>query len=513
VTVEQLDGVLFVGALVLLVAVAAVRLSVGTGLPSLLLYVALGLAIGPEGMGVPAVDPELARVLGYAALVIILADGGITTSWHELRPGAGPAAALATIGVGVSVVATAAVARPVLGLDWREALLLGAVLAPTDAAAVFSVLRRVPLPGRLTALLEAESGFNDAPAVILVVALSAHDVPDTGGDVALLFAVIVGELAGGLLVGLAVGRLAAYGLRRIALPSSGLYPIAAVAHVLVAYGAAALLHTSGFLAVYVTALVLGSSRLPHGPATRGFFEGLAWLAQIGLFVMLGLLVRPTELADALLPALAVSAALLLLARPASVVASLVGFRIPWREQVFASWAGLRGAVPIVLATIPVVAGVEGADRLVAVVFAVVVVSTLVQAPGLSLLARRLSLADPGQARDLAVEASPLGRLGADLLQVRVPPGSKLHGVELFELRLPPGAAITLVVRDGAGFVPESSTALRRGDELLVVVTADARELTERRLRAVSRAGRLAGWHDGRRAARPHGRGDGRPDDR
>jgi cell volume regulation protein A len=238
--------------------------------------------------------------------------------------------------------------------------------------------------------------------------------------------------------------------------------------------------------------------MPHGPATRGFFEGVAWLAQIGLFVMLGLLVRPSELPGVILPALAIGAALLVLARPASVVISLVGSRIPWREQAFVSWAGLRGAVPIVLATVPVVAGVEGSRRLVDVVFAVVVVSTLIQAPGLGRVAQRLRLADPGQARDLAVEASPLGQLGADLLQVRVPDGSRLHGVEIFELRLPAGAAVTLVVRNGKGFVPTPSTPLRRGDELLVVVTAEAREQTEQRLHAVSRAGRLAGWHESRR---------------
>jgi 5,10-methenyltetrahydrofolate synthetase len=224
VTVEELDVVLLVGAVVLLLAVAAVRLSVGTGLPSLLLYVALGLAIGPEGFGVPAVDPELARVLGYGALVLILADGGVTTSWTHLRPAAAPAAVLATVGVGVSVLATAAIARPLLDLDWRSAFLLGAILAPTDAAAVFSVLRRVPLPRRVGALLEAESGFNDAPAVILVVALSQHDVPDGAGELGSLLVLLVAELLGGAVVGLAVGFVAVYALRRIALPSSGLYP-------------------------------------------------------------------------------------------------------------------------------------------------------------------------------------------------------------------------------------------------------------------------------------------------
>lgn len=501
-TVDELAAVLLVGAAVLLVAIAAVRISVGTGLPSLLLYVALGLALGPTGLGLPAVDPQLAQLLGYGALVVILAEGGVTASWSELRPRVLPAGMLATVGVGVSVVVTAAAARLLVGLDWQTALLLGAVLAPTDAAAVFSVLRRVPLARQLRGLLEAESGFNDAPAVILVVALSHEQLPTDMDDVLRLLGLLVVELAGGAAVGLAVGRLAVTGLRRIALPASGLYPIAALAHVVAAYGAAAVLHLSGFLAVYVAALVLGTARLPHGPATRGFVEGLAWLAQIGLFVMLGMLIDPARLAEALLPALGVGAALLLLARPLSVVLSLGPLRVPWPEQAFASWAGLRGAVPIVLATVPVLAGVRGAEDLVDVVFAVVVLSTLVQAPLLGRFARRLRLADPGQARDVNVEASPLGQLSADLLHVRIPPGSRLHGVEVFELRLPAGAAVTLIVRDGQAFVPAPTTPLRHGDELLLVVRGDVREETERRLRAVSRSGRLAGWVDGR-GARPY----------
>ncbi|RKS68581.1 cell volume regulation protein A [Motilibacter peucedani] len=490
-TVAQLDATLLVGALVLLLAIATSRLSAGTGLPSLLVYVALGMVLGEDGFGVQFDDPLRAEVLGYAALVIILAEGGLTTPWRSVRSAVPIAAALATVGVAVSLTVSAAVAMPLLDLDSRRALLLGAIVASTDAAAVFSVLRQVPLPHRLAGALEAESGFNDAPVVILVVALSEHAL--TSRDVWHLPVLLVYELSAGAAVGLLVGAAGTWALRRVALPPAGVFPLAVVAVCVVAYSGAAQLHASGFLAVYLAGLVLGNAGLPHRPATRGFVEGLGWLAQIGLFVMLGLLADPSELPGVVLPALGLSAVLLLLARPLGVLVSAAPFRLPWRQQAFLSWAGLRGGVPIVLATLPVVERVDDAPRLFNVVLVLVVVCTLVQAPTLPLAARWLRLADPVAAREIDVEASPLGRLGADLLEARVPAGSRLAGIEVFELRLPRGATLTLVVREGVAQVPTPQTVLRVGDELLLVVTPDARELTERRLREVSRSGRLARW--------------------
>lgn len=494
-SIEEFDRVLLVAAGVLLAAVVAVRLSSRTGLPSLLLYVALGLLLGEDGLGVEFNDAGLAHVLGYGALVLILAEGGLTTSWPAIRRSVPAAASLAVVGSIVSLLVTAGAAYLVLGRDWVLALLVGAVVSSTDAAAVFSVLRQVPLPRRVVGLLEAESGFNDAPIVILVVAL-AEVAADGGGrlDVPALAGTLVFDLTAGALVGGAVGALGSRALRRVSLPSSGLYPITVLALAVAAYGAASAAHASGFLAVYVASLVLGNARLPHGPATRGFAEAVGWLAQIGLFVMLGLLATPSELPGAVLPALAIGGALLLLARPLSVLVAATPFRVPWRQQAFLSWAGLRGGVPIVLATVPVTAGVPDSDLLFNVVFVLVVVFTLVQAPTLPAVARRLRLGGPEEARELDVDASPLVSLGADLLQLRVPEDSRLHGVEVSELRLPPGAALTLVVRDGQALVPGARTTLRHGDELLLVVTADLRPQVERRLRAVSRRGRLAGWY-------------------
>lgn len=470
---------------------AAVRISSRSGLPSLLVYLGIGIAMGQDGLGHVRFDnAQLTQIIGYAALVVILAEGGLGTKWKEIRPVLPSAAALALVGVAVSVGVTAVGAHYLVGLEWRQALIIGAVVSSTDAAAVFSVLRRVPLPARVTGTLEAESGFNDAPVVILVVAFSSAGPVEHWytllGEIAL-------ELAIGAAIGLTVGWLGSWALKHVALPASGLYPIAVVAIAVTAYAEGALAHGSGFLAVYLASMMLGNAKLPHWPATRGFAEGLGWIAQIGMFVLLGLLVTPHDLTDDIVPAVVIGLILTMIARPLSVVLSLLPFRVPWQEQTLMSWAGLRGAVPIILATIPMVNGVDGSRRIFNIVFVLVIVYTLVQGPTLPWLARKLRLGEPQEAADLGIESAPLERLRGHLLSVAIPEGSRMHGVEINELRLPAGSAVTLVVRDGKSFVPLPTTVLRRGDELLVVATDPVREAAERRLRAVGRGGKLADW--------------------
>ncbi|MEU7056784.1 potassium/proton antiporter [Streptomyces sp. NPDC046197] len=490
-TIHHLDQLLLVCSIVLLVAVAAVRISSRSGLPSLLVYLGIGVVMGQDGVGgIHFNNTELTQVIGYAALVVILAEGGLGTKWKEVGPVLPAAATLALVGVAVSVGITAAGAHYLIGLDWRPALIIGAVVSSTDAAAVFSVLRRVPLPARVTGTLEAESGFNDAPVVILVLAFTKAG-PFEHWYV--LVGTIALELAIGAAIGVAVGWLGSWGLRHVALPASGLYPIAVMAIAVAAYAAGALAHGSGFLAVYLASVVLGNAKLPHWPATRGFAEGVGWIAQIGMFVLLGLLVTPHDLGDDVWPALVIGLVLTMVARPLSVVASLTPFRVPWQEQALMSWAGLRGAVPIILATIPMVNGVDASRRIFNIVFVLVVVYTLVQGPTLPWLARWLDLGEGPEAADLGIESAPLERLRGHLLSVTIPEGSRMHGVEVNELRLPAGSAVTLVVREGKSFVPLPATVLRRGDELLVVATDPVREAAEKRLRAVGRGGKLASW--------------------
>ncbi|MEV7429738.1 MULTISPECIES: potassium/proton antiporter [unclassified Nocardioides] len=489
---HQLDVFLLVGSAVAFLAVLAVRASSRAGLPSLLIYLLMGVLLGESGLGIHFEDAELAHALGFGALVVILAEGGLTTSWREIRPAMRLGVALSTLGVAISVAVVACGAHYLLGMDWQLAVLLGACTSATDAAAVFSVLRAVPLPRRLTGALEAESGLNDAPVVVLVVLVSSGAAAEDG--VLAMAGLIVFELLAGIAIGLAIGFGGGWVMRRAALPSSGLYPIAVMCLTVLAYGVGAAVHASGFAAVYVAALVLGNAELPHRAATRSFSEGIAWIAQIGLFVMLGLLLSPGRLTwETVGLGFASGLVLTFVARPLSVLACCLVQRMPKREAAFISWAGLRGAVPIVFTTIPLAEGIDGAEQLFDIVFVLVVIYTLLTGPTLPLVARLLRVARRSQPRDLDVEAAPLERIAADLLQVTISPRSLMHGVEVGELRLPKGAVVSMVIRDGETIVPERRTVLRRGDDLLVVTPRKVREQTEQRLRQVSLGGRLGQW--------------------
>lgn len=503
--VTELAWALLMGSIVVVLALAVVRISSRSAMPNLLLYLGIGVAL--SGLGVTFDSAALGQVLGYAALILILAEGGLTTSWSSIRNLIGPALVLSTIGVAVSIGLVGVAAHVLLNLSWTQSLLIGAILSSTDAAAVFSVLRSISLPRRLTGLLEAESGFNDAPVVLVVVALadrlvaSGHESP-----IWQLPLTALAELTGGAIIGLLIGVGGGWLMRRVAGSSSTLFAIGLLSVAVLAYAVAALAHTSGFIATFLCALVLGNSRLPHRTAVHGFATAIGWIAQIGLFVMLGLLATPLHLTDNLFGAIVIGLALLWLARPVSVFVSMTPFRMPWREQLFLSWAGLRGAVPVVLATVPLNRGVPGTKWIFDMVFVLVVINTAVQAPLMPWVARRLGLVEPERARGVVLDSTPLEGLDAEVIQVSVGPASRLHGVEVFELRLPRKSKVALLVRAGETIVPTGITKLRHGDELLVVTTASARAATEDRLVAVSRGGRLAGWgRDGKRDGNVAGR--------
>ncbi len=487
----DLEILLGVGAAVVLIGVLAVRVSVRVGLPSLLLYLGIGVLLGESVLGFEFSDAPLTESLGLAALVLILVEGGITTRWDAVRPSLGIGIALSTVAVVVSIAVVGVTLHLTLDLEWRTAFLWGAVLSSTDAAAVFSVLRGVGVSRRLSGALELESGMNDAPVVLAVILLASGD-PITW----LTPVLVVYELGAGAAIGVALGMGGAWALRRAALPSTGLYPLAAIAVCVLAYSSGQFAHASGLLATYVCALVLGNSDLPHRGGVRSFAEGTGWLAQIGLFVLLGVYASPGRLVDAVVPALVAGLVLIVAARPLSVIVAATPFRVPWREQAFLSWSGLRGAVPIVLALIALIEGAPSADRLVDVVFVLVVVLTLLQGTTLPLVARWLGVTEKVETEEIDIDAAPLDELGADLIQVRVPVGSKLQGVYLRELRLPIGATVSLVVRADEAFTPNGETRLRERDQLLVVATASVRRAAEDRIRAVDRSGRLARWRLG-----------------
>lgn len=345
---------------------------------------------------------------------------------------------------------------------------------------------------RTRAALEAESGLNDPPVIILVTLV----VSDLWHDLSLLTAALgfLQQMLVGTVVGVAVAFVGRWVLSRLALPAAGLYPLATLAFPMLAFGLAGVAGGSPFVAVYTAGLLLGNFDLPHRASTMGFAEGLAWLAQIGLFVLLGLLASPSRLPEALVPALVVGLALTLVARPLSVLLCATPFRVPLREQAFISWAGLRGAVPIVLATFPITAGLPRSLQIFDVTFLLVVVFTVLQGPTLPWASRRLGVLVPEQTQDLEIEHAPLEDMGASMLTFDIPQRSRLHGVDIAELRLPQDALVSLILRGDRLFVPDAQTRLRAGDHLLLAVQREHRQKVESRLRAISRAGRLARWH-------------------
>jgi len=489
---DSLSIALLAGAGIVLLAVVGVRFAGRVGLPGLLLYLGLGLLLGTLFPSINFNDAELATVLGYSALLVILAEGGLTTRVKDLRQVFWPAITLATVGVGISIAIVAVALILIVGMDLRVALLIGAVLAATDAAAVFSVLRGLRLHPRLRALLEAEAGFNDAPVVVLVVVLSSTGInADSWWSIPLI---VIAEIIGGAVVGIVVGIAARWALPRLALPAVGLYPIAVLSLIAGAYGLAQVAHASGFMAVYVAGVLIGSTEgLPHRRSVIGFVEGLAWAAQIGLFVMLGLLANSERALSSLVPALVAGVVLTFIARPVSSLISLAPFRVPMNWVAFVSVAGLRGAVPIVFAAIPLGLTVPGAEIVFDTTLILVIVLTLAQTPILPWAGRKLGVDVGWSANELEVEAAPMDKMNASLLGVDVEPGSKIAGLYVTDLQLPEGAAVSLVVRDSTGLVPDLNTRFRPGDQLLIVSTEDVRRAAVKRLRLVAKDGRMAGW--------------------
>jgi potassium/hydrogen antiporter len=438
--------------------------------PALVLFLAVGMVLGSDAVGlIDFSDYELARFLGTTALALILFEGGLATGWSVVRPVIAPALSLAFPGTVITAMVTGLAAAWLLDLSTLEGLLLGSILSATDGAAVFAVLRGSTLRRRLAHVLEGEAGFNDPVAVLLVIGfIDWIQKPDYGlPDMAVLF---VEELAIGVVVGVLAGRFAVWALRRVELASAGLYPVLTLAVAALAFGGSASTHGSGFLAVYIAGLVIGDAHVPGKRTIVAFHEGLAWLSQVGMFLMLGLLVFPSRLDDVAVKGTAVALVLVLVARPIATVVSLLPFRFSAREQAALAWAGLRGAVPVVLATFPIIEGVTGSLEVFDVVFFAVVVSTLLQGMTFEGLARRLRVTsdEPALPRPLA-ESGTIRGLGAQVLEFPVAPGDAVVGARVQELGLPRDALVSVIVRGGEAVLPRGTTAIETGDELHVLV--------------------------------------------
>jgi potassium/hydrogen antiporter len=461
------DWPILIVAALLVAGVLAGGLAHRLQLPGLLLFLGLGMAIGDDGLGVVSFDdPTLAVVGGTVALLLILYEGGLTTKPTDLRQAALPGLLLATIGVLLTAFILGAGTYLLLDVEPITALLIGSVVASTDAAAVFAVLRRSPLPRRLTTLLEVESGSNDPMAIMLTVGLleTWRAVATPGPVDWVVFAIV--QLAGGLAVGAALGFLGSRALSRLDLGPAGSYIVLALGIAGLSYGAAAAIGASGFLAVYVAGLFVGARVPLHRRGIRTFHQGLANTAEVGLFLMLGVLVFPSQLPAVMLPGLAVAAILTLIARPVAVAACLLWFRPAWQDLTFVAWAGLRGAVPIVLATLPFVAGHPDGDLIFDMVFFVVLVSALLQGASIRLVARWLRLRSEQQQWATAAEAVPISDINAELVEIQLTEDHAVTGQQVRDA-VPPRGLISTIIRGGRVQLPTARTRLRAGDVLVV----------------------------------------------
>jgi cell volume regulation protein A len=447
--------------------------------PGLLLFLGLGMLAGSQGIGgIDFNNTELARTLGTIALILILFEGGLTAGWSEIRPVLGTAASLATLGTVVTALLAGLAAKLIFDISTLEGLIVGSAIAATDSAAIFAVLRRSTLEKRLARSLEGESGMNDPVALLLVIGFIEW-IQEPGYGLADMASLLALKLAVGIAVGWLVGRLAVAALNATRLPTDGIYPVATIAIAALAYGVAEVAHGSGLLAVYLAALALGGASIPARRTVVAFHEGLGWVAQIALFILLGLLVFPSQLDDVALKGLALSAALILVARPVATFLATAFAPLNVREKAMLGWAGLRGATPIWLATFPVVAGIAGGEQEFAIVFFVVVTSTLVQGASFEPLATRLGLTtdEPALPRRL-LESGRIRRMGGDVIAYRLPPGAAAAGHRIRELELPREALVNVIVRDGHAIPPRGSTEMREGDELHILVRGELRDEVE-----------------------------------
>lgn len=462
------DASVFAVAALLTVCVVIVGTSQRLRVPASLLSLALGMVIGSDGLGwIDLSDAGLVRDLGAVALVIILFEGGLTTKPSAIRHGGWAGPSLATIGVVITACITAAGASLLLDISWPTALLLGAVVASTDAAVVFELLRRAPLPRRVASVLEVESGTNDPVAVLLTIGL-VEVIAGGAPSVSEWVVFGISQLFGGIIVGYAVGWAGTL-LLRLPLRSQGLYPLLATGVAGLTYAAATSIGASGFLAVYVCGLIVGAKVPRRRRIIRSFHESLASGVDMALFLLLGLLVFPTQLPGVALPAIGVSVVLILIARPVAVAVSLAFTSIDRREKAVLSWAGLKGAVPIVLATYPATAGLEAGGLIFNIVFFVVLISLVVQGSTVVPLANRLGIVSDHPAWQSIAETLPIDGGHVDVVEVHAVEGLPLIGARLGDI--PPGRGIhvLVVIRGDDTVLATGTTTFVAGDLILLAI--------------------------------------------
>jgi len=474
---DALTPYLIAASAMLLLSVVASKGAGRFGIPALSIFLVIGMLAGAEGIGGFALaNVETAKTLGILALIFILYSGGLGTRQADVRAVRASGLVLSTAGTVVTAALVGMFSTWFLGLSRLSGFLLGATVAATDVAAVFTILRsrNVSLKGRIRPLLELESALNDPMAVFLSVGALQLIVHSEGASAWTLVTDFFLQMTVGTIAGIGAGRATRWIVNHARLEFEGLYPVLSMALVVLTFGLTQTVHGSGFLAVYVSGIVLGNTTHVHKLSLSVFHDGLAWLMQIAMFLTMGLLVLPGELWQVTASGVALAAFLVLAARPISVMLCLAPFRFSWREQLMVSWGGLRGAVPIILATYPLLAGAPGARLIFNLVFFVVFFSVLVQATTIPAVARWLRV-DAPLAPDVRypIQFDPTSSLKNDMVEIPVPAGSRVIGRTLVDLSLPAGALIVLIHRGDDVFVPRGGTAIQAGDRLLVLAEKQA----------------------------------------
>jgi len=485
-----IDQIILLAAILIIFGILSSKLSARLGLPVLVLFLMVGMLAGEDGPGGIVFDnAQIAHALGSLALAIILFDGGLQTPMASIKQVWKPASVLATLGVLVTSAITGVAAAYILDVSLFYGLLIGAIVGSTDAAAVFSLLRNagIHINPRLKSTLEIESATNDPMAIFLTVGLLEVMVkglePGTG-----LLMLFIQQMGIGSAVGLAGGWLSVRIINRIHLTTSGLYPVMVAALGLLAFGVAANLGGSGFLAIFIAGVVIGNSRFVFQRSTFLFHDGLAWLGQIIMFVFLGLLINPSSLLDVWLEGLCIAAVLILIARPLSVLPVLKIFGFNAREMTLVSWVGLRGSVPIILAIYPLIYGLPGAELIFSVVFFVVLISATIQGSTLPWVARTLGLTEPPPVTPAAtLEITALGDVDADIVEYQLGDNSRAANRRLSQMALPDGTVVAMITRGNEVIPPRGSTLLHAGDHLFIVMKPEAREFVDLVCAGVSEA--------------------------
>lgn len=462
-------------ASLLLVSVLASKISDRFGIPALLLFLALGMLAGSDGPGgIYFDDAGVSQFVGIIALNLILFAGGLETDWKDIRPVLKDGVILSTIGVLLTALIVGIAAQALLGFSLLEGLLLGAIVSSTDAAAVFSILRSksLGLKGKLRPLLELESGSNDPMAVFLTIGiiqlLTRPDFQFTELVASFFLQVLVG-----IGMGLVFGRTIAFLANRLHLGFEGLYPVLTISLLFLVYGITSTAYGNGFLAVYLAGIVAGHQDFVHRRSLVRFHNGLAWIMQIVMFLTLGLLVFPSRIVPVIGTGLLTAAALVFLARPISIFLGLAFSNFDLREKTFISWVGLRGAVPIILATFPLLAGLPEAESIFNIVFFVVLTSALLQGTSLPFIAKWLKVDAPIENKPIhPIEFTPVSGFKNELKELPVPSDSPFAGRTIVELGLPPEFLIVLIARKGEFVIPSGGTELHTGDTLIVLANKE-----------------------------------------